>query len=276
MTDSLNARIAFVGGGLMAEAIMRGLLSHQVCPAASIVAADPVPGRRDYLAGSLGVAVVADNAAAVDGAGIVVLAVKPQMLSTVMAGLMGRIAADTMVLSIVAGATIETLRRGLAAEAIVRVMPNTPAQVGQGMAVWTATAAVTVAQRDQARLILASLGEEIFVEDEHYVDLATGISGSGPAYVFLFIEALIDAGVQLGFARPVAEKLAVQTVKGAAIFAEQSGQHPAILRNMVTSPGGTTAVALYYLEKGGLRATVSRAVAACYEKSLELAEMSKK
>jgi pyrroline-5-carboxylate reductase len=187
MTDSLNARIAFVGGGLMAEAIMRGLLSHQVCPASAIVAADPVPGRRDYLASSLGVGVVPENVAAVEGAGIVVLAVKPQMLSTVMAGLMGRIAADTMVLSIVAGATIETLRRGLAAEAIVRVMPNTPAQVGQGMAVWTATEAVTAAQRDQARLILTSLGEEIFVEDEHYVDLAQE-SAAGPADVFLFIE----------------------------------------------------------------------------------------
>jgi pyrroline-5-carboxylate reductase len=276
MTELSNARIAFVGGGLMAEAIMRGLLSHQVCPAGAIVAADPVSARRDYLSANIGVAAVAENTAAVAGADVVILAVKPQMLATVMAGLKGQVPAGAMVLSIVAGATIDTLRQGLGAEAIVRVMPNTPAQVGEGMIVWTVTPAVTATQQDQARQILASLGVEMFVEDEHYVDLATGISGSGPAYVFLFIEALVDAGVQLGFPRPVAQKLAIQTVKGSAIFAEQSGQHPAVLRNMVTSPGGTTAVALYYLEKGGLRSTVSRAVAACYEKSLELAEMSKK
>ena len=143
-------------------------------------------------------------------------------------------------------------------------------QIGEGISVWTAAREVSQEQREQARAILSALGQEVYVEDEGYLDMATALSASGPAYVFLFIEALIDAGVQMGFPRRVAQKLVLQTVRGSAVFAQETGLHPAILRNMVTSPGGTTAEALYQLEKGGLRATVSRAVWAAYQKARHL------
>ena len=152
-------------------------------------------------------------------------------------------------------------------------MPNTPGQIGEGIAVWMATAETTEAQRAQARAIVGALGEEIYVEKEHYLDMATALSGSGPAYVFLFIEALTDAGVRMGFSRPVAEKLALQTVRGSAIYAQETGLHPAVLRNRVTSPGGTTAEALYQLEKGGFRALISQAVWAAYQKSKLLGDV---
>ena len=149
-------------------------------------------------------------------------------------------------------------------------MPNTPAQIGEGITVWTATHETSAAQRDLARQILEALGEEIFVEDESYLDMATALSGNGPAYVFLFTEALIDAGVHMGFPRRIAEDLVLQTLKGSADFYQRAQQHPAALRNQVTSPGGTSAEALYYLEKAGFRSAISRAVWAAYQRSLEL------
>ena len=170
-------------------------------------------------------------------------------------------------MSIIAGARIATLRQGLGAEAIVRIMPNTPGQVGEGIAVWTATPEASDEGLSLARAIIGALGEEIYVEDEDYLDMATAMSGSGPAYVFLFIEAMTDAGVHMGLSRPIAEKLALQTVKGSAAYAQQRGLHPAVLRNMVTSPGGTTAEALYEFERGGLRATVERAILAAYRRA---------
>ena len=202
------------------------------------------------------------------------MAVKPQVLRGVLAELGGQVPAEKLVLSIVAGAKVQAIRKHLGAQAIVRIMPNTPGQVGEGMSVWMATPEVTPEQREQAQAIIAALGPEIYVESEHYMDMATALSGSGPAYVLLIIEALIDAGVQMGFSRPVAEKLVLQTVRGSAIYAQQTGQHPAVLRNMVTSPGGTTAEALHVLEKGGLRALLADAVLACYAKAKYLGSLS--
>ena len=149
-------------------------------------------------------------------------------------------------------------------------MPNTPGQIGEGITVWTSSKEVTEEQQEMARAILGALGEEVFVEDESYLDMATALSGSGPAYVFLFTEALIDAGVHMGFPRRIAEQLVLQTIKGSASFYEQAGRHPATLRNQVTSPGGTSAEALYYLEKAGFRTAISRAIWAAYQRSLEL------
>jgi pyrroline-5-carboxylate reductase len=146
-------------------------------------------------------------------------------------------------------------------------MPNTPAQIGQGMSVWMSTSEVEPRQREQAQMILRALGEEIAVDDEDYLDMATALSGTGPAYVFLFMEALIDAGVHLGFSRRVAQQLVLQTLQGSVAYARQSNLHPAELRNQVTSPGGTSAEALYQLEKGGLRTVLSRAIWAAYQKS---------
>jgi pyrroline-5-carboxylate reductase len=149
-------------------------------------------------------------------------------------------------------------------------MPNTPGQIAEGITVWTASKEVTDKQHEVARAIIGALGEEVFVEDESYLDMATALSGSGPAYVFLFTEALIDAGVHMGFPRRIAEQLVLQTIKGSASFYEYAGRHPATLRNQVTSPGGTSAEALYYLEKAGFRTAISRAVWAAYQRSLEL------
>ncbi len=269
--NTLNkARIAFVGGGTMAEALMRRLLEEGLAPS-QITVSEPLAERRAYLVQGLGISAVERNTEAVVGADIVVLAVKPQILGGVLQELRGSVPQrDTLVLSIVAGADVETIRDGLACEAIVRSMPNTPGQIGEGITVWMATPACSLAQREQAREIIGVLGQEILVEDEKYLDMATAISGSGPAYVFLFIEALVDAGVHLGFSRPVAEQLVLQTVRGSAAYAQNTGTHPTLLRNMVTSPGGTTAEALGVLEQEGFRAALAQAVWACYERAQEL------
>jgi len=199
----------------------------------------------------------------------VVLSVKPQRLSEVMKGLKG-VKADALILSIIAGASMKKIGTGLKHKAVVRSMPNTPGQIGEGITVWTASKEVTEEQQEMARNILGALGEEVFVEDESYMDMATALSGTGPAYVFLFTEALIDAGVHMGFPRRIAEQLVLQTIKGSAAYYEQAARHPATLRNQVTSPGGTSAEALYYLEKAGFRTAISRAVWAAYQRSLEL------
>lgn len=149
-------------------------------------------------------------------------------------------------------------------------MPNTPAQIGEGITVWYPAPAVTPAQQEWARVVLGALGQEVLVEEEYYLDMATALSGTGPAYVFLFMEVMIDAGVHLGFPRRIAEQLVVQTLKGSVDYYNTRKMHPATLRNQVTSPGGTSAEALYYLEKAGFRTAISRAVWAAYERSLEL------
>ncbi len=274
MSAFADTCIAFVGGGVMGEAVIRGLLAKQLAPACMIVVSDPVEDRRVHLCTELGVRATESNTQAASEAQIVVLAVKPQMLAQVLAELAGRVAAETLVLTLVAGARIEKLRQALGTPAIVRLMPNTPGQIGEGISVWTATPETSSEQRERAREIIAALGEEVYVEDEEHLDMATALSGSGPAYVFLFLEALIDVGVHMGFTRPVAQKLALQTVRGSAIYAQKMGLHPAILRNMVTSPGGTTAEGLCQLEEGNLRATIARAVWAAYRRAQSLGGLS--
>jgi pyrroline-5-carboxylate reductase len=183
---------------------------------------------------------------------------------------------NALALSVVAGARLADLEHGLMHTSIVRSMPNTPAQIGEGMTVWTASRDVNAAQREHARVILGALGEEVFVEEEDYLDMATALSGNGPAYVFLFMEALIDAGVHLGFPRYLSEKLVFQTLKGSVDYAQKTPQHLARLRNQVTSPGGTSAEALYYLEKAGFRTAVSRAIWAAYQRSTQLGRGKKR
>jgi pyrroline-5-carboxylate reductase len=155
-------------------------------------------------------------------------------------------------------------------------MPNTPAQIGQGITVWTASDDVPAEQRRQAEIILGALGEQVFVDDEDYLDMATALSGTGPAYVFLFMEAMVDAGVHLGFSRHVAEKLVLQTVKGSVEYVLHSPNHLARLRNQVTSPGGTSAEALYFLDKAGFRTALSRAIWAAYQRSRALGGRAKR
>jgi pyrroline-5-carboxylate reductase len=189
----------------------------------------------------------------------------------VMRQLSGSLLPEQVVVSVIAGAPIDVLVHGLNHEAVVRVMPNTPAQVGQGMSVWSTTAGVTDTQRLRVQAVLSALGEELWVEEEKYVDMATALSGTGPTYVFLMMEALIDAGVHMGFPRRIAEQIVLQTVSGSVAFARDSGKHMAELRNMVTSPGGTSAEAIYQMEKGGLRTVLSRAVYAAYQRTQVLA-----
>jgi pyrroline-5-carboxylate reductase len=265
----LKKRIALIGAGAMGEAVIAGGLRKNLVKATDLIAAAPREERRLDLHRKYGIEVVAGNSAAVHHADVVVIAVKPQRLTEVMKGLKG-IPVDALVISVVAGASLKKLTAGLKHKAVVRCMPNTPAQIGEGITVWTATSETSAAQRELARQILAALGEEIYVDDESYLDMATALSGNGPAYVFLFTEALIDAGVHMGFPRRIAEALVLQTLKGSADFYQRAQQHPASLRNQVTSPGGTSAEALYYLEKAGFRSAISRAVWAAYQRSLEL------
>jgi pyrroline-5-carboxylate reductase len=270
-----DAQVAFLGSGVMAEAMIAGLLNQKLIAPAQIIASGPRPERGQYLHTRYGVGVTCDNVAAVNDAGIVVLSVKPQVLRGVLHEIRGHIRSRVLVLSIVAGARIQTISNGLAHAGVVRAMPNTPAQIGEGITVWTATPEVTEEQRGQARTILSALGQEIYVEDEDDLDKATALSGTGPAYVFLFMEAMIDAGVHLGFSRRIAQQLVLQTMRGSVEYARQSTKHPAELRNQVTSPGGTSAEALYHLEKGGLRTVVSRAIWAAYQRSLALGQGKK-
>lgn len=265
----LNKTIAFIGPGAMAEAMIAGLLRNQLAEPHHLLAAGPRAERVTQLQEKYGIVPFTDNATAAAQADVVVLSVKPQRLSAVMKGLKN-IRPEALVLSIIAGASLKKISAGLKHAAVVRSMPNTPAQISEGITVWCASEAVSEEQKETARAILSALGEEVFVEDEHYLDMATALSGTGPAYVFMFMEALIDAGVHMGFPRRIAEQLVVQTIRGSTSFYLQAGRHPATLRNQVTSPGGTSAEALYYLEKAGFRTAISRAVWAAYQRSLEL------
>lgn len=276
MTTKLSndVNVAFVGAGAMGAAMIGGLAGGDDIHPGHVVASDRNEDRLAFVRDQFGVRTTFCNLEAARDADVVVLAVKPQVLPAVLAELQGRIRDDALALSIVAGASIATIASLLRHRAIVRTMPNTPAQVGEGMTVWTATPEVSREQRAQAGTIVGALGRHLFVDDERFLDIATAISGTGPAYVFLMMEALIDAAVHLGFSRKDARELVVQTIRGAAIYAEHQPVHPAELRNRVTSPGGTTAEALYQLEKGSFRTIMSKAVLAAYNRSVALGEMS--
>jgi pyrroline-5-carboxylate reductase len=254
----------------MAEAIISGLLRGRLVEPRQIVASHPRQDRRDALERTHGIRTVDANAKAVDGADIILLGIKPQMLARVGREIRGSLRPNQLVISILAGATTRALSGHLGHAAVVRSMPNTPAQLGRGMTVWYATPETTAEQRHEAGALLGALGSQIEVDDERLVAMATAVSGTGPTYVFLVMEALIDAGVHMGFARKTAEELVHQTMLGSVLFARDSGKHPAELRNMVTTPAGTTAAALFEMEQGGLRTVIARSVWAAYRRSQEL------
>jgi pyrroline-5-carboxylate reductase len=264
--------ISFIGGGVMGEAMAQGLLTKGLLNGEKITVSEPRQERREELRKKHGISVTFDNREAARSCEILVFSVKPQDLGKVLAELKGQLRPEQLVVSIVAGARLGAISRGLAHDAIVRVMPNTPAQIGEGISVWTATPNVNEKQSDQARIILQALGKEVYVSDEKFLDMATAVSGTGPTYVFLVMEAMIDAAVHLGFPRHVAYELVTETMRGSIMFAMKSGKHPAELRNMVTSPGGTSAEALYQLEKGTLRTVLSKAIWAAYERTRSLGE----
>ncbi|MBN1438254.1 MAG: pyrroline-5-carboxylate reductase [Anaerolineales bacterium] len=265
-----NSTVAFIGAGVMAEAIIRGLTDRKLIDPARIVAADIRPERGRELRERYGVGFSIDNRAALDGADTVVLSVKPQILPQVLPALSGGVPQDALVLSIIAGARIATLCDGLRHASVVRSMPNTPAQIGRGVTAWTASPAVTENQRAKAKELLGALGAEVYVEGENLLDAVTAVSGSGPAYAFLFMEALVDAGVGLGFEPDLAKQLVLQTVRGAAEYALGAESDLAQLRKQVASPGGTTEAALRSFERDEFRNVVRRAVQAAHQRSLEL------
>ncbi len=272
MSPLTHRTIATVGSGVMAEAMIGGLLRGELVEPAQVVASHPRADRRDELARLYGIRTTASNVEAVSAADVVLLAIKPQMLARVGREIGPTLRDGQLVLSVIAGATTTALIGFLGHDQVVRSMPNTPARLGRGMTVWYATPAVTAEQRGQASALLRALGHEIEVDDERFVAMATAVSGTGPTYVFLVMEALVDAAVHLGFPRHVAHDLVVETLEGSAFFAKASGMHPAVLRNMVTSPGGTSAAALHELESGRLRTVLSEAVWAAYRRTVELGE----
>ncbi len=263
-------KIAFIGGGNMGEAILAAVIAKRLSSPEEIIASDISEARRNYLKEKYNIVVSADNLSAIKGSEIIILAVKPQTISSILSELNGKLQANQLVISIIAGTSIKTISEGLGHKNIVRSMPNTPAQIGEGMTVWTAVSEVSEYQKKQAKSILGAMGQETYVDNESSIDMATAISGSGPAYVFYFVESFVEAGVKIGWKPEIAEKLAIQTLVGATHLLQKSGKKPADLRRAVTSPGGTTAAAIEQLEKGNFRGLIAQAVKAALKRAQEL------
>ncbi len=272
-----NTKLAFIGCGVMAESIIAGLLRKKLVRAGQIVASHPRENRRRELGEKYGIEVFEENSEAVEKIrknenSIVILCVKPQRIKGVLEELKGAVALHQLVASIIAGVRIETISEALNNQKIVRAMPNTPSQIGAGITAWTCTESVSDEEKSQIKALLTALGKELHVETENMIDMATSLSATGPTYIFLVMEALTDAGVHLGFSREMAKELVQETMLGSVLFAMESHKHPAELRNMVTSPGGTSADAIYQMEKGGLRTVLSKAVYAAYQRAVALGQ----
>lgn len=265
--------ITFIGGGNMAASLVGGLIESGVSPA-TIHATDPLPARRSELEEKFGITTGADNAAATAATDILVLAVKPQAMREAIASLASAAARrQPLVVSIAAGIAEPDLRRWLGYDAaVVRTMPNTPALVSTGMTGLYANEHVTPAQAERADAVMRAVGRTVWLEEERLIDAVTAISGSGPAYFFALMEMLVDSGEALGLTRETATTLALQTALGAARMANESDVSPAVLRERVTSPGGTTAAALAEFEAGGLAALVATATRAAHDRGATLAE----
>ena len=253
----------------MAQAIISGVKDAGL--GASIIVGEPFEARRESLKNDLGVEATDSNKQAVTGADIVVLSIKPQLLDAVADELKAALQAHQTVLSIMAGVKMHSIGLKLGHKKLIRVMTNTPAQIRKGISAWTVSDDVDQETTDFVGRMLKAIGDELKFSDEKSIDIATALSGSGPGYVFVMIEALSDAGVELGLPVHVARHLASQTVLGSAALQRETGKHPAELRNMVTSPGGTTAAGLAALENGGFRATIANAVRTAFERGEELA-----
>ncbi|MEN2507193.1 pyrroline-5-carboxylate reductase [Stutzerimonas stutzeri] len=267
-------RIAFIGGGNMAASLIGGLRA-QGLPASAICASDPGADRRTELHDAHGIDTFADNAQAVAGADVAVLAVKPQVMQTVCRDLAPHLQASQLIVSIAAGITCASLQQWLGADtprAIVRCMPNTPALLRQGVSGLFANAAVSDEQKRQAEQLLSAVGLALWLDREELIDAVTAVSGSGPAYFFLLIEAMTAAGEQLGLPRDTAAELTLHTALGAARMACESDVEAAELRRRVTSPNGTTEAAIKAFQAGGLEALVQQAMDAAARRSAELAE----
>jgi pyrroline-5-carboxylate reductase len=280
VTPLRNCRLAFIGCGVMAEAIVAGLLRRKLVGPEQIVGSHPRQARREEMHVKYGIEMFEHNREAAlaaapetaDAGSMIILAVKPQRLHHVLEELKGSLHQEQLVISVVAGARIQTISDQLLHAPVVRTMPNTPAQIGEGVTAWTASPEVSAKQESQVRAMLDALGKSVYVENERQIDMATALSSTGPTYIFLVMEALVDAGVHMGFSRHVAQELVHQMMLGSVLFAIESHKHPAELRNMVTSPGGTSAEAIYQMEKGSLRTVMSKAVWAAYQRAQSLGE----
>lgn len=255
----------------MAEAIIAGMIEGSMD--VDVTAIEPIEARRAELRSRYGVEVAPNCRGVIDGSAVLILAVKPQQFPAAAVQVASELGQET-VLSIMAGVPIAKIQAALNHDAIVRVMPNTPSQIGRGATAWTATDVVPESSRQLIGEILDCMGVSVYFEDEKLVDVATALSASGPAYVYVFIEALIDAAVQLGMSAPDAKRLTVAMVQGSAELAAVRDSHPAELRNSVTSPGGTTAAALKVLESGKFRNTTMEAVLAAHQRGIELSNQA--
>ena len=262
------AGIAVVGGGTMGATFIRAVTAARLTNLDELTVCESLPERRQWLTSEFdGIGVTSDFAEAADDADVIYLSVKPQDLSSLRPGLLDE---RQLAISILAGSTMASVREALGHERIVRAMPNTPAQIGRGLTVWTAADCVTAGERARTQQLLGAMGVEIYAADESVIDKATAVNGSGPAYVFLLIEAMINGAVTIGLRPDEARRMVLETVIGSAEFVSQSGEHPAVLRDMVTSPGGTTAAGVRVLEDRAVRAAMIEAIAAAHARAEEL------
>eukprot|EP00980_Cylindrotheca_fusiformis_P009687 scaffold2141_cov120-Cylindrotheca_fusiformis.AAC.22 len=268
---ALCDKLAFIGTGKMAQSMIRPLIQKGYQPEDKVAIYDVSTSSTKAMKKEFGQIQIADSISdLVSDADYIVCAVKPQNINEKFwQQFPSDMKANATFISIMAGVPIEVFEPS-GIPKIVRAMPNTPAQVGAGMTVWTCTPNLKTGERDDVQKLLKAFGEAIFVDEEKYVDMSTSISGSGPAYIFMLMEAMIDAGVHMGFSRDVATKLCYHTLLGSTLYAMETKEHPALLRNMVTSPAGTTASAIYELENGKFRVVINDAVWACYRRSLEM------
>jgi pyrroline-5-carboxylate reductase len=266
----LTQTIGFIGAGQMAKALAQGFVTTDLVPGQRTIACDPVPAALDSFATAISGAVIAStNAQVVEQANVVFLAVKPQSMAVVFNELAGKCGTEKLIVSIAAGITLAKLTAGLKTERVARVMPNTPALIGKGASAYALAAGASAADGQLVGQLLGAVGQAFLVDEKH-LDAVTGLSGSGPAYVYIMIEALADGGVKMGLPRDVALALAAQTVRGAAEMVLTTGEHPASLKDKVASPGGTTIAGLAALEDRGLRAALIAAVEAATKRSIEL------
>jgi pyrroline-5-carboxylate reductase len=262
--------LGFIGGGFMAEAIIKGILTSNLLPPSNIHVGELNPSRQKYLENEYGINTTSNNISIIDNTKIIILAIKPQIFSHVANEIKSFLSDTQTIISILAGTRIQTLTKSLMHNHVIRIMPNTPVQIGHGMSVWTSTKNIDKNIHLFCSNMLQSIGEEIYIDDENFIDLATAISASGPAYVFLFIEALIDTAIKLGATPDIAHKLVTQTVLGSTILVNSSKKSPSELREAVTSPGGGTAEALNSFEMSDFRGVITKAVNSAYEKYKEL------
>ncbi|MEC7948447.1 MAG: pyrroline-5-carboxylate reductase [Myxococcota bacterium] len=263
--------LGFVGAGVMAEVMLGGLLDDGVLPPIRIIASDRRDARLTELQDRYAIRTTTDNTAVAAAADVLVLAVKPQNLASVMAGLRGQIPEDTLVLSIIAGAGLRLIQDGLRHDKVARCMPNLPCRIRKGMTVWTVPVDTTTTMRHRVRTILGVMGSEVYVDDEGHVDRATAVNGTGPAIVAEFVKAMFEAAVFIGESRGVAHETVLATVIGTAEMIRQSDEmHVAQIIDEVTSPGGTTSLALQVLKKGNFQATLTDSIDAAYQRTVEL------